>query len=112
MHKNATKCNETQGKWCKNKHGASKIIATFETYQVTPTLNPDTSPIDASDDDDDDVNEAFLNEMGIVYASLRGNNDAHAKVEHLMETLFEHKKTIKELNSLVNEGKWRFNLLK
>jgi hypothetical protein len=27
------KCNETQGKWCKNKHGASKIIDTFETYQ-------------------------------------------------------------------------------
>jgi hypothetical protein len=30
------KCNETQGKWCKNKHGASKIIDTFETYQPTP----------------------------------------------------------------------------
>jgi hypothetical protein len=29
------KCNETQGKWCKNKHGASKIIDTFETYQCT-----------------------------------------------------------------------------
>jgi hypothetical protein len=26
MHKNATKCNETLIKWCKNKHGASKII--------------------------------------------------------------------------------------
>jgi hypothetical protein len=34
LHKNATKCNETQGKWCKNKHGASKIIDTFETYQL------------------------------------------------------------------------------
>jgi hypothetical protein len=33
MHKNATKCNETLRKWCKNKHGASKIIDTFETYQ-------------------------------------------------------------------------------
>jgi hypothetical protein len=32
MHKSATKCNETQGKWCKNKHGASKIIDTLETY--------------------------------------------------------------------------------
>jgi hypothetical protein len=29
-----------------------------------------------------------------------------------METLFDHKDTIKELNSLVNEGKRRFNLLK
>jgi hypothetical protein len=36
MHKNATKCNETIGKWCKNKHGASKIIDTFETYQGGP----------------------------------------------------------------------------
>jgi hypothetical protein len=34
MHKSATKCNETIGKWCKNKHGASKIIDTFETYQL------------------------------------------------------------------------------
>jgi hypothetical protein len=33
MHKSATKCKETIGKWCKNKHGASKIIDTFETYQ-------------------------------------------------------------------------------
>jgi hypothetical protein len=33
MHKSATKCNETLGKWCKNKHGAPKIIDTFETYQ-------------------------------------------------------------------------------
>jgi hypothetical protein len=27
------KCNETLSKWCKNKHGVSKIIDTFETYQ-------------------------------------------------------------------------------
>jgi hypothetical protein len=33
MHKNATKCNKTQSKWCVNKHGASKIIDMFETYQ-------------------------------------------------------------------------------
>jgi hypothetical protein len=32
MHKSATKCNETLGKRCKNEHGASKIIDTFETY--------------------------------------------------------------------------------
>jgi hypothetical protein len=31
------KCNETLGKWCKNKHGASKIIDTFETYQGDDT---------------------------------------------------------------------------
>jgi hypothetical protein len=35
MHKNATKCNETLSKWCKNKHGASKIIDTFETYHIS-----------------------------------------------------------------------------
>jgi hypothetical protein len=33
MHKNAMKCNKTLSKWCKNKHGASKIIDMFETYQ-------------------------------------------------------------------------------
>jgi hypothetical protein len=32
MHKNATKCNETLNKWCKNKHGASKIMDTLKTY--------------------------------------------------------------------------------
>jgi hypothetical protein len=36
MHKNAMKCNKTLSKWYKNKHGASKIIDTFETYQGTP----------------------------------------------------------------------------
>jgi hypothetical protein len=36
MHKNATKCNETLNKWCKNKHGASKIMDTLETYQAHP----------------------------------------------------------------------------
>jgi hypothetical protein len=46
MHKNATKCNETLRKWCKNKHGASKIIDTFETYQkATPTPRPSPDPI-------------------------------------------------------------------
>jgi hypothetical protein len=38
MHKSATKCNETVGKWCKNKHGASKIIDTFETYHQRSRL--------------------------------------------------------------------------
>jgi hypothetical protein len=33
MHKSATKYNETLGKWGKNKHGASKIMDTSETYQ-------------------------------------------------------------------------------
>jgi hypothetical protein len=33
MHNNATKCNETLSKCCKNKHGASKIIDTLEMYQ-------------------------------------------------------------------------------
>jgi hypothetical protein len=33
MHKKARKCNKTQSKWCINKHGASKMIDTFEMYQ-------------------------------------------------------------------------------
>jgi hypothetical protein len=35
MHKSAMKCNETLSKWCKNKHGALKIIDTFETYHIS-----------------------------------------------------------------------------
>jgi hypothetical protein len=34
MHKNATMCNKTLSKWCKNRHGASKTIDTFETYHL------------------------------------------------------------------------------
>jgi hypothetical protein len=36
MHKSATKCNEILSKWCKNKHGAPKIMDTLETYHTTP----------------------------------------------------------------------------
>jgi hypothetical protein len=32
MHKITTKSNETLSKWYKNKHGASKIMDTFDTY--------------------------------------------------------------------------------
>jgi hypothetical protein len=45
MYKNATKCNETIGKWCKNKHGASKIIDTFETYQGAQGQPKNTTPL-------------------------------------------------------------------
>jgi hypothetical protein len=41
MHKNATKCNKTQSKWCINKHGTSKIIDTFETYHEASDMNVD-----------------------------------------------------------------------
>jgi hypothetical protein len=61
--------------------------------KVTPTLNPDTSPNDESDGDDD--NEAFLHDMGIVYASLHGNNNARAKVKHLMETLLNSRRPLR-----------------
>jgi hypothetical protein len=44
MHKSATKCNETLGKWCKNKHGASKIIDTLEMYHQASEVRR-TQPI-------------------------------------------------------------------
>jgi hypothetical protein len=43
-HKNTTKCNETQGKWCKNNHGASKIIDTFETYHIPHPMRSEDDP--------------------------------------------------------------------
>jgi hypothetical protein len=50
MHKSATKCNKTIDKWCKNKHGASKIIDTLETYQAAGAagggaLGPGAAPV-------------------------------------------------------------------
>jgi hypothetical protein len=41
MHKSATKCNETLSKWCKNNHGASKIMDTLETYHVALSKKPE-----------------------------------------------------------------------
>jgi hypothetical protein len=38
MHKSAMKCNETSGKWCKNKHGASKIIDIYVGDVSAPPL--------------------------------------------------------------------------
>jgi hypothetical protein len=40
MHKNAMKYNETLNKWCKNKHGASKITDMLETYQAQQQVFP------------------------------------------------------------------------
>jgi hypothetical protein len=44
MHKSAIKCNEALGKWCKNKHGASKIMDTLETYHWDGEVPPEPSP--------------------------------------------------------------------
>jgi hypothetical protein len=44
MHKNATKCNETLSKWCKNKHGASKMMDTLETYHPLILVIDDPPP--------------------------------------------------------------------
>jgi hypothetical protein len=43
MHKNATECNEILRKWCKNKHGASKIMDTLETYQCAVATREKTT---------------------------------------------------------------------
>jgi hypothetical protein len=61
MHKNAMKCNETLTKWCKNKHGASKIIDTFETYQLSSTWFQDSGP---------NLGEAALAEFFILWQML------------------------------------------
>jgi hypothetical protein len=39
MYKNAMKCNKTLIKWCKNKHGESTIIDTFETYHLGASIS-------------------------------------------------------------------------
>jgi hypothetical protein len=81
MHKNATKCNKTQSKWCVNKHGASKIIDTFETYQTAqkvlqsgfywPTLFKDARKFILSCDECQRVgNISRRNEMPMNYSLI------------------------------------------
>jgi hypothetical protein len=48
MYKNAMKCNKTQIKWCINKHGASKIIDTFEMYHTPAETSNSKSTIQQS----------------------------------------------------------------
>jgi hypothetical protein len=55
MHKSATKCNKTKGKWCKNKHGASKIIDTFETYHTYIEEHPQPVHEDGEETEDNSV---------------------------------------------------------
>jgi hypothetical protein len=40
MHKNATKCKQNIKQLVLNKHGTSKIIDTFATYQASIHLSP------------------------------------------------------------------------
>jgi hypothetical protein len=49
MHKSATKCNETIGKWCKNKQGASKI--SFPSVRNQGMSNPGKSQTPEGDAD-------------------------------------------------------------
>jgi hypothetical protein len=68
MHKNATKCNETLSKWCKNKHGASKIIDIFETYHRAPKDPPRPSTAEAghphAPDSEMEEGQAALRDVG------------------------------------------------
>ncbi|KAK1620146.1 hypothetical protein QYE76_025663 [Lolium multiflorum] len=74
--------------------------------KVTPTLNPNTSSNDESDDDD----VAMLKELFDVRCTLRG--DALVKFDYLMDTLKEKDESIEELEYHMNDEKRRFNLLR
>jgi hypothetical protein len=69
MHKSATKCNETVGKWCKNLHGASKIIHTLETYQQAYLLTTQPKPGDPREH----MHQAAIRSLGLIEDKLRGN---------------------------------------
>jgi hypothetical protein len=94
MHKNATKCNKTQSKWCINKHGTSKIIDTFETYQ-------------AHDEPPDD--------LGRTIADARRECKTNKEGEKLDRMLDDHKKSLypkyqnglKKLGSTLELLKWK-----
>ena len=48
----------------------------------------------------------------MVYASLRGNKEARARLEHSMETMNKYRETIEELESHIENRRMRVNLLK
>jgi hypothetical protein len=83
--------------------------------KVTPTSHSNITPNEESDDEDDSDDErnmSFLREMAVIYHSLRGNNNARAKFENLLDTVYKNKESIEELESHVENGRMRFNLLK
>jgi hypothetical protein len=117
-------CNEYGhfGKECLTLHGEvhssssgtssspeSHICLMARGSKVSPTLTPNTS---SNDDDNDDEYNNLLREMGLVYASLRGNKEARSSLDHSMETMNGYKETIGELESHIENGRMRFNLLK
>jgi hypothetical protein len=83
--------------------------------KVSPTLTTNTSSNDDDNDDDNDNHNEYnnlLRDMGLVYASLCGNKEARASLEHSMETMNGYKETIGELESYIENSRMRFNLLK
>ena len=73
-------------------------------------MDPNTSSND--EDDEDEEYNSLLQEMGMVYASLRGNKEARASLEHSMETINKYRETIVELESHIENRRIRVNLLK
>jgi hypothetical protein len=63
MHKNATKCDKTLSKWCKNKPGASKIIDTFETY----LLDLDSNFVDLLERSCYEFRRTFLQDVWFLF---------------------------------------------
>jgi hypothetical protein len=81
MYKNATKCNETISKWCKNKHGASKIIDTFETYQCRADFRSKT---DATRDRFKQGREILEHQVRDLEAELRGAHEVRRGMERAL----------------------------
>src|SRR5664279_3304339 len=104
--------NQASTSGCEESSSKVHMCLVARGSKVTPTLNPNISRNDESDDDEEEIDDNFMHELGMVYASLHGNTNARAKFEFLMDTIVENNETIKDLKSLVNEGKLRFNLLK
>jgi hypothetical protein len=71
MYKNATKCNKTQSKWCINKHGASKIIDTFEMYQAH--VDPNNVPLASLVAQKEHVDVNFIRNNNFNNSAYRNN---------------------------------------
>jgi hypothetical protein len=98
MHKNATKCNKTQSKWCINKHGASKIIDTFGTYHSPNTTEAHHNLLELSHKMEDPTT---MGRLRAVTEPIQAWGNLHNLIKGSQELPPRHHKAWEDLHNLI-----------